>query len=371
LSYNISKKYKGLVGKISTSKFTAIDIGTHSTKVLEIERRGDSISINNISEIETPKKSVKDKTLVDFRGLITTVALNLGRSGKGYRDIKCVISTDQIQNKLVAYPFVGEQSIKSAAIVDFTIHFEDRNQTLYTFDYATLGQYLNNNIMNTSVVLTNMPVTVSHELYEAFKENKLRLTDLDVDIACLSRSLSIFGSMNDVYKTILHMGHNQSMMIFVKNGTVIFSRTFNFSYQHLMKELQDQLDIPAFNCETLIRFVGVDGLDEPDEQEEQTKLIIDESVSKFVIDIDKSFRHMKHQFQFDISEVILSGGFSKLKGLDRYLTQALGTKFVELDVNENWGLNGIHLANHSDKPLGPEFLQALGLAVRGVINETN
>ncbi len=183
----------------------------------------------------------------------------------------------------------------------------------------------------------------------------LEMKALELEIFSIVRSLVGNDLGNFV---IIDIGARNSNIILTEKGVVRINRSVDMGGNEITKTIADSMGISKERADSLKKqkrnlFKGREG-----------SLLFPalELIAKETERMIKSYEIKSESFR--IESVILSGGTSKLSGIEEYFSEALGIKTI---LGNPWSrIEYDEVLDEKIKEMGPSFSVPIGLALRGV-----
>lgn len=323
---------------------TGLDIGSYSIKVCVVKEEEGSrelvayaiVPINNSNEKEAIQKA------------IASTKLEL-------KSIKISSGTQGVVTRQITLPKMTMQEISQA------LKFEVEKYIPYKIDEVILDfQILDPDIGNNkmSVLLAAAKKDIIEKRMALMKELGLKIDVIDVDILSLTNAFNCLIHKEESggkASVLLNIGEAASSLAILKDGLPYISREISIAGRDFTKRISDTLSINISEAEAL----------KHNAQDKYQEMIsaCEQTLNELCSQIRMSFDYFENQVGSAVENIYLSGGASRLKGLDKALENLLGGK-VSL-----WGdFHDLNLNSSIDKS---KFLDdigclsvALGLALR-------
>ncbi len=172
------------------------------------------------------------------------------------------------------------------------------------------------------VLLTGVSKDVVDGYIEAVRNVGLRVGVVDCDVFCVMNSYEHNYGFQDKIKIFLNIGAKISQMSIVNAGEYLYSRDINFGGDDYTAAIKENLDLSFENAETMkISASQIGG-----EQNPEIVNIISEVNNQLSGHISNSiadFLQMDNNFGGEMDSIVLSGGSSKVLGLDAAIAAEL------------------------------------------------
>lgn len=373
VSIELPGGFFGLFEKKKT-RGVGIDIGNSSIKIVELEKREDGIFLKNYAITKVGKEGLirpgsskiinndvgeivkkifndielKDKNInvaiPSFASLITTIELPPASE----KEIEQIIQVEA--SKYIPVPLTeviyGWEIINSKQLKD-----EIEN-----------GELLLKASRKTSVkvVLVSIMKNISQEYEKVFENSGYNIESLEVDTFALKRS--IIGAKKGNY-LIADIGSYITNISVITNGSVVVNRSIDVGGSRMTELLSHAMKISKDRAEKITSSQGL----EIESQDIKNQIMIP-LLKNILDDIRKAKEGFEESYpDSKLESIILTGGFSQMKGLKDFFSNQLEINVIEGNSWEN--LKYPEKIKDSLKSLSPYFGTATGLALRGLIEE--
>lgn len=335
-----------------------IDIGSHSIKVAELERRMKEFHL--IGFFEQPVQNAE--TL----GREGAVAQALARLFEEYNlsahTVFTALPGQLTSHRVLDLPFADFKK------VDQTIEFEMENYVPLPLEDLLIDyEFLSSSKTGSSVM-------VSYVKKSDFVKFLNMLTGAEIEARFVgSEPVEIANVMKlgvlqpEGAFGLLDIGHEKTNVLIFVNGKFLFARTIMIGGKSLTHAIAEALNIPEAEAERMKIEVGQIG---PDVQgADQTTLNVAEAMKgpldEILLSLKQTFMAFQEEKGEVVQAVILTGGTSRLPGIDQYLSERLRKNVSFLDCLD-FPFNQLAESEWC-KPIAAS---ALGTAYRGVAGTT-
>ena len=176
---------------------------------------------------------------------------------------------------------------------------------------------------------------------KAFIEDYVKLVEscglqpqlIDVDSFALINSFLLNNpdKQGQSIVALLHIGANFTSINILKDRVSHFMRDITIGGRDLTKIIAEKLNIDLADAENIKC--------NPQDREEEIFSIITPALNNLLGEISLSFSYYEDQLERGIDKVFLSGGATKLKEMDKFLSSNLGMEVVRWDPTVNLQIN--------------------------------
>ncbi len=353
-----------------------LDIGTASVKAVELINNRNGYELRNLIKIDLPwmQENIEKEAITAklIKGLIDKYKVNTRRVISGVKGESVII-------RRIRMPLMGQREINQA------VRWQAEEHIPYSLDQICLSfQVLERNLMGEEG--EDMSVILVGVKKEAIRKHLHVLTSagvfpriVDVDALALFNVFQLSNPEDKDKVALLEIGHNNTSIVILDKGYPFLIRDINWGGFHLTQAVKKGLKVSYEVAQKMKERYGIDAeeidlsrpVNSENESEEKNKRLVNAAIRKamntLVKEIVHSFEYYTSQKEGTaIKRVILSGGTSCLRNIDKFLSEELGLS-VET-INPFTIITG--------KPAGfqPEYLSkrsslftvGLGLALRKI-----
>lgn len=336
-------------------RIIGIDIGSYSVKTAVIERGFKTFSF--IEFYERPIQynemlSTDESAAIAIQGLIDDYNLTW--------DTACVgFSSQSVTSRLITFPFTSLKKIDQAINfeIESYIPFEVENLIL---DYTIVWE--SKNISRIMAIYTQ-----KSEL--AKQLSMLESINVDPRYVCVE-GVDLINLVNmgmvppEGAYAIIDMGHRKSTITICHGRRLGYMRAVSLAGHSITEAISKRLNVPFDEAEKLKIEMGQLPLVEDEVIDNISKEVIHavrDKVDELILHLRQTLFTYRETEDIPVEGIYLSGGTSRLPGIDRYLSDALKLNVAYLNCLD------FHFS-HIDRADAHRHVipQALSLALRGV-----
>lgn len=336
--------FEGLKTKFKRSFFgenqisVGVDVGNSSVKVVELERKNDSLALKNYAIALGKEELIKPGTLgVISRTAGVMVKKTLEDSGIHQKKMNVAVPSFSSLITTIEVPEMSqneiEQVIRKEAPKYIPVQLsevvygwqliEDVVSPTALKDDSRKGQLSGGKVIrrqkNISVLMVAVMKEISDQYNSVFSSNGLTIDSLEIDSFSLVRSL--IGNDTGAF-LILDIGHKVCNIIIVSNKNILLNRTIDVAGDRVTKIIAKALNISNERAEKLKIEKGLDISGEGMNMVIQTISILAREIQRTEAALTEKYPEV------NISKIILSGGGSKLKGFKEFIENEVKIKTV-------------------------------------------
>ncbi|NTU98756.1 type IV pilus assembly protein PilM [Candidatus Falkowbacteria bacterium] len=369
----------------ASEKPVGIDISELSLKLIQLNKSGDSIKIQAISQTEIAPGVIDDGEIKQRGELIKAFKKLLNSPQYGQitsTDVTACLPENKTFVKLIEIDS-GPNNPADVIRIEMEKHIPLPIDEIY-FDWQVISQGQG----KTLILLGAAPKTIVDSYTTLFDEIGMTAFALEIESSAICRALLTEErpkqAMTQPYTyAILDIGANRTSMIVYSNQSILFTVSLPISGESVTQNIADNLKIDRDQAEKAKIVCGLD--------ENKAQGVIKEILSSLIDELVKKITEVTnyHQLHFTdypkIQKIYLCGGGSNIDNIDKLLTEALQVEVVLGDPMINLKENNekINLIfskkpqSETSKKINPDdycliknpslsFTTAIGLSLRGV-----
>lgn len=335
-----------------------LDIGSYAIKVCEFVEIGKNCRrLVKLGSALLPEGAVADGILNDPDAV--------------GRVISSLMANLQIRNKKVAISMSGYsvivKKINLAVMSDKELsnHIQTEAEQYIPFDIDDVYldfQDLKTNTEHsdrTDVMLVAAKKEVVNAYLSMLKGIGLQPVVVDVDAFALENSFAeVCGADESV--ALIDIGASKMSINILARGTSILARDVVMGSWQITEQIESQCGVDSDEAEAIKV-----GLKEPGELLGCIEEVFVKNCTQWILEIKKALDfYLAGHSEEGIDRLVLSGGGSRIKGLDRFLSEETGIKTEIFDPFASVSVNADEIDTDYLKHMAPEMAIAAGLAIR-------
>lgn len=359
--------------KAKKNRFIGIDFGTSSIKVVDISYANQKVHLENYGIVELDSEnsekvpartaSYEQKLNDSLKGLLNKMNLKSGTayvSIPGFSGLITIIELPEMGNdelakaiKFEAHKYIPSSLDEIAMSWEVIGREEKKKDSILAPPNQQKEDVLS--AKKIKVLLVAAPKRDIEKYDRLVSGSNLEVGAIELETFSIARS--IVGDEPGA-NFIIDIGSRATNIILVENGVVKVNRNIDAGGNEITNAICDSMSISRQRAE-IFKKGDKDFLNTT-----ESALVIPvlELISGESLRIINAFREKNKDFK--LSQVILSGGTAKMKGIDQYFSRSLSIPAV---VSDPWKKVSYDPAASSlIEELGTSFTVALGLALRGV-----
>ena len=350
--------------------FVGIDFGTSSIKVVELSYENQKAKLENYGVVDlnwgdkgghqvgVTTSSYEQKLNDALKGLIAKMKLKNGAQAyvsiPGFSGLITIIELPEMQQEELA------KAIQFEAHKYIPSSLDEVAMSWEIIEHVEAGQTLAQNIgkgggRRIKVLLVAAPKKDIEHYDRLVSGVKLEVSAVELETFSIARSL-VGDDVGNFF--IIDIGFRATNMILLEKGVVRVNRNIDAGGNEITTAISDSMSISRQRAE-IFKKGDKDLINSKESALVIPVLELIASESKRILN---AYREKNKDLRID--GVFLSGGTSKMKGLEEYLTRSLG---LPVTMGNPWRrISADENAKPLIKQLGASFSVALGLALRGM-----
>ncbi len=353
-------------------KTIGLDIGDHSIKLVQLERKHDTVRLINYAIQEIFPEGQEYDPEKDTRFLYVTalsdVFKRLKIDPKRVKDCFTSIGGESVSVKQIQTISLTADELESSLHIEARKHLPIGSSDI-VLDYQILAEDEEQGKIDVLLVITNRKHYQKHiSLLQEIGVQDI-VPVIDVDPLALANSYTLLNSVNDDEIVVLiNIGAVRTNLVIYHRNGLSFVRDIPYGGNHFTHDLMAEYDVEFNVAEQIKMEKGIFPRAETDDDEPVTSVKMSRpSISlaekmtqeHLVEDIRRSLRYyFKESGRNDFSHVFLMGGSSKISSMDAYLSGQL-----HLPVSVYNPLENIQISGNLDIEEEPQLAEAIGLAM--------
>ena len=327
-----------------------LDIGTRSVKAVEMSWASGAPVITGFGYAPLPSPQAVPETVLRV----------LQESSFHTREVVTSVSGKSVIVRYLTMLKMSREDLKSAIKfeADKYIPFDVEDVILdcHPFDSDGIGDLADN---ETRVLLVACKRAVIDEQMRILAEVGLQPVAVDVDVFALGNAFETAvrrpGSAPTV-TALVDIGASKTSVNLVRNNTGIFTREIHTGGEAITQAVASRLALHDSEAEVLKC--------NPGGEAERLRHAVAPAVDDLAAEVRLSFEYFENQFEMGIDEVLLSGGGSRLGGLEDDLGRIFGRPTLTWDPTGDLPIASGSVNVEALHERIPELAVAVGLAAR-------
>ncbi|MBN2054962.1 type IV pilus assembly protein PilM [bacterium] len=341
-------------------QFVGLDIGSSSVKAVVLkEGAKGSWSLLNLGIEQLPPEVIVDGTVMDTTVVVDAIRrLFISQKIKS-KYVVISVSGHSVIVKKISLPQMSkeelEESIQWEAEQYIPFDIEDVN-----IDFHLMENFEESASSEMDVILVAVKKDKINDYVGLVRQAGLLPIIVDVDGFALYNEYELNTEQENANVALIDIGASVMNINIHQAGVHMLYRDITIGGNQYTDAIQKELNVSYEQAESLKMGEEVKGI-HPDD----VLGIIDSVNEDVTLEIQRSFDYFKATSQnANIDRVVLTGGCSKVKGLEQFLQEKLGTAVVRGNPFANITYNQKKIDPLYLQDISPFFAIAVGLGIR-------
>lgn len=338
-----------------------LDIGSSSLKAVQMKVMPNGIFVENITEVKyAPGGDVQER-----ENNIIIATKEILKKQKTAGEVITGVSGRFVIIRVVQMPFMEEHELKEAVRFEAEKYIPfDVNEVV--IDVYKLGEFQDN---EGNVKLEALLVAAKKDMINLRMELLKRVGIKTNIIDALAISLVNVFSYNyesdyaDSTVAMIDLGHNSTVINVISNGMFKFPREISVGGHSITEGIANSFNVSYEEAEKMKMGCSLEA-----EEGNKAAEVVRKQVDQLIMEIQRSFDYYSTQTNGGkIDAIILNGGASLLKGIDKYFADNIGVPAIIGNPFKNLNIVESVKQKPEYSQKMPAFAVCTGLALRGVL----
>ncbi len=310
---------------ISQKNLIAIDVGTSSVKIIELDEIKGSYRLKNFGIAKLPRETIVNGVIINAEPLVNAIKSLISNLKITAKESTVSISGHPVIIKKISLPLMSEDELEPI------IETEAEQYIPFDLDEVNIDfQILGVNEESTDkmdVMLVAAKKAMIYEYIDAFRNAGIRVRIIDIDVFALENMFSVNYTWDDSETcALIDIGASVTNINIIKNGTSIFNRDVFLGGNQITEELQKELSVSFEEAEILKTGEEIEGIDQ-----EVLYQTIAKTTSSISREIQRTLDFFTSSSYAEIKKIYLSGGGSKTRGLKQMIEEKMNAEIEFTD----------------------------------------
>jgi len=303
-----------------SKKLVGLDIGSSSLKLAEIISTSHGHTLNRFRQIAVPPGIIVDGVLENTSALSSIVKELFRNSGCKGKGVVTSLSGSSVIVKKVTLAQMDEADLRDLIRDEAGKYLPFDNMDDVNYDFQILGDNEYNPNQMDVIIVAAKKTDVSSYL-DAVTAAGLSVMIIDVDSFALETMYEAnYEFEEDEIIVIVNIGASLTNINVIKGGMSIFTRDFTIAGNAITEGLQEKYHVSAEEAEKM----KIEGIPGSEQDNADIRNAILDCAEPICSEIERSVDYFRSTFGGDyIKHVYLSGGSSRIAGLNSHLSQRL------------------------------------------------
>lgn len=333
-----------------------LDIGSHTIKLIEMERDKDVLSLRSAGSAPTPANALSSNLPADQKAVASAIRQLMKDTGAKSQDVALALPESQVFTRVIEVPHLSARELSSAIRWEAEQYIPlPLDQVNMDFSILRDSKETPNNMMEVLLVAT--PKLLLDKYLTFLELAELTPQAAETEIIATARALAR-SAANIKTVMIVSLGAQTTDLSILREGVLAFTRSISAGGEALSRALIAGLDFNTTQAEEFKRTYGL----EQDKLEGKIVTAVKPIMDTILGEMKRAVAFYEEKHKGDrIETIMLAGGTAKLPGMVVYLAENMG---IEAQLANPWvGITKdarFSILDHE----GPTFAVAVGLAIR-------
>lgn len=349
---NVGRSWR-LPGLSLKKNLTGIDIGSSSIKFVKLSEEGKSYRLVDAGYLKLGHEAGEDETIDGLKRL-------LREHGIRKEKVSSLLVSKSMTFTEMILPAMPDADLKEAVRWEIKKAMHSQEDTV--IDYIINNETVEDGKKKLSILAFAVRRDEVLHHVKLLKNASLIPAALDVGpLALLSAFDYNYGWEKEKRYAILDIGASKTTLSIVSSGSVRFIRFIPLAGNDITRSIQDEEHIDFEAAEDK----KVQYASSPDEAQSSVQKAIASFIEGMAMEVRRSFIYYKAQKrEGEIDGVLISGGCTKIKGIDRLIGDSIGIPTAVYDITRGVAVSKELLDSAKLSDLSPMLVEAFGLALR-------
>ena len=339
------------------SKPFGLDIGATTIKVVSLAKQQDGFLLTAASILPTPSKGMFSESPLDQEEMAQAIRSIISEAKITTPYVNIALPESQVYTRVLDMPVLSDKELASAIYWEAEQYIPVPLPTV-TLDWKIIRRPKQEEPnAKMQVLLVGAPTGLVNKYQKIMALSGLTLNAVETEILSILRS-TISGD-NFPNSLIIHIGAISTLLALVKGGTIVFLYVVPIGGIAITRAIAESFGFTASQAEEYKRIYGYSSKTLDGKIGKTTEPIL----QSILTEVKKAltFYNDKYKNEAPITQILLSGGTSKLPGIDLFFASNAGVETVRINP---WK---VLVAQQIPKEIldnAPDYTIAVGLAMR-------
>ena len=339
----------------------SIDLGSYETKVIQGIKSKDELKIEKSFSFFTPSGTYDNGTIRNYPLLLSNLKEELKENKVSANNCHLSINSTAIITRELPFPRLSNKEIEGLLRYQLD-EYLPMDYGKYIIQHKTLGVIVDEGVDKLNVLVVAIPKDTVEMHYNLVRELGLKPMILDYQSNCIWKIMKFTNSINNTIdpskKTIaaIDLGYCSTNTSIIKKGNMQTSKAVDIGGQSLDN---NAVNLLTLNAEELhakkLEIADINNVQEEFSDKDRYLNIIRTSLESIMDRVDRVIKYyLSKEVDNEIEQLILFGGLSNIKGVDRLFFNSFGIPTERLK-----SINKVSLSNDVSK-----YVNCLGALLR-------
>lgn len=305
-----------------------LDIGSHSIKLIEIDRRKKEMVLVAAGSAPTPPKALLSGSGADIEGIAGVVNKLWKDTGAKTKNVNISLPESQVFTRVIEVPQLNSRELTSAIKWEAEQYIPMPLDQV-TVDFSILRESRDTGTNKMEVLLVASPKTLVEKYVTILEYADLTPVVVETEIIAATRALiRSAGSVRTIM--IVSLGAQTTDLAIVRNGIVAFTRSISAGGEALSRAVAQSFGFEISQAEEFKKTYGL----EKDKLEGKIVAAVRPIMDTIIAEMKRAIAFYQEKFKDEqIGVVLLSGGTARVPGMVVYMAENIG---IEVQLANPW-----------------------------------
>jgi len=334
-----------------------LDIGSHAIKICQVAKSGDDFKLVSLGSAKLPEGAVEDGILQEPEEVAKTITTLLSNLKIKEKKVAISISGYSVIVKKINLSVMEEKDLDDYIQTEVGQYIPFDIEDVY-LDYQDLHTNTED-YDRTDVMLVAAKKEVVDGYLSMLQSAGLKVVIVDIGGFALENIYDANYSL-DENVALVDIGATKMSINIVSQGISVLARDVVVGSRQLTDQIQNRFGITSDESEGLKL-----GYEPVEEKQKDLDEIFASTCTQWALELKKAIDlYYTNNPDIALSKIILSGGGSRVQGLDQFFAEEIGLEVEILNPFIKIQADSKNIDQEYLKYIGPEMAIALGLAIR-------
>jgi type IV pilus assembly protein PilM len=342
---------------MNNKKPFGLDIGVTRIKLTWLFGGNEGYMYKSSIIVPSPEKGMLSESPLDEEEMAQTLRKAVDTAGITSKYVNVALAENQVYTKVLEMPVLSEKELRSA------IYWEAEQYIPVPLANITLAWNIlfkpeaTETNQKMQVLMVGAPTMLISKYQRILSMAGLEINSLETEILATVRAL-VFGE-NFPTTIIVNIGSVSTSLAIIRKGIMVFNYSMSIGGAAINRAIASDLGLTPAQAEEYKKAYGVSDKSLGGKIGKSTEPIL----ISILAEVKKSiaFYNQKYKDDEPVRQIILSGGTSKLPGIDVFFASNSG---IETAIANPWKILASQQIPKEILDDGPDYTIAIGLAMR-------
>jgi type IV pilus assembly protein PilM len=334
-----------------------LDIGSHAIKICQVAKSGDDFKLVSLGSAKLPEGAVEDGILQEPEEVAKTITTLLSNLKIKEKKVAISISGYSVIVKKINLSVMEEKDLDDYIQTEVGQYIPFDIEDVY-LDYQDLHTNTED-YDRTDVMLVAAKKEVVDGYLSMLQSAGLKVVIVDIGGFALENIYDANYSL-DENVALVDIGATKMSINIVSQGISVLARDVVVGSRQLTDQIQNRFGITSDESEGLKL-----GYEPVEEKQKDLDEIFATTCTQWALELKKAIDlYYTNNPDIALNKIILSGGGSRVQGLDQFFAEEIGLEVEILNPFIKIQADSKNIDQEYLKYIGPEMAISLGLAIR-------